>query len=80
MILTVELSMTNTSKLHFVNVLLDYKTTSSFIDYNFVYFKKIYTWTISHSILVFNVDSFFNKAGQITKAVNIVLCYKTHLE
>jgi len=36
------------------------------------------TQTLSHNIPVFNVDSFPNKAGQISKVVDVVLCYKTH--
>jgi len=36
LVLAVELSMTNTSRFHFVNALLDCRATGSFIDYNFV--------------------------------------------
>jgi len=36
------------------------------------------TWTLSYNILVFNVDGFSNKAGQISEVVNVVLCYKTY--
>ena len=38
------------------------------------------TQTLSCNIPVFNVDSSSNKAGQISKVVNVVLCYKTHSE
>jgi len=38
------------------------------------------TWTLSHNIPVFNVDSSPNEAGQISEVVNVVLCYKTHSE
>ena len=38
------------------------------------------TWTLSCNIPVFNVNSFPNEAGQISKVVDIVLCYKTHSE
>jgi len=40
--------------------------------------KGISTWSISRPILVFNVDSSPNEAGQISEVVDIVLYYKTH--
>ena len=42
--------------------------------------KGINTQSISRLILVYNVDSSPNKAGQISEVVNIVLHYKTHSE
>jgi len=36
------------------------------------------TWTLSHNIPVFNVDSSPNKAEQISKVIDVVLHYKTH--
>jgi len=36
------------------------------------------TWTFSRNIPVFNVDSSPNKAGQISKVINVILHYKTH--
>ena len=80
LVLLVEISTTNTSKLHSVKILLDCGATSNFIDCDFVHFKEINTQTISWSILVFNVDSSSNKAGQILEVINIVFHYKTHLE
>jgi len=47
------------------------------MNYDFVHFKKINTQTILYSILVFNVNSFSNKAGQISKVIDIVLYYRT---
>ena len=38
------------------------------------------TQTLSCNIPVFNVDGSPNEAGQISKVVDIVLCYKTHSE
>jgi len=38
------------------------------------------TRTLSRNILVFNVDSSPNKAGQISEVVDVVLRYKTHSE
>ena len=80
LVLVVELSITGTSKLHSVNTLLDYRATRSFINHNLVYSKGINTWTISHPIPVFNVDSSPNKASQILEVVDIVLYYWTHLK
>jgi len=59
---------------------LDSRATRSFIDRNFVCSKGINTQTLSHNILVFNVDGFPNKARQISKVVDVLLCYKTHSE
>jgi len=36
--------------------------------------------TLSCNILVFNVDSSPNKAGQISEVMDVVLSYKTHSE
>jgi len=75
LVLAVELNTTDTSKLHFVNVLLDYEATRSFTNCNFICSKRINTQTIFYLILVFNIDSSPNKAGQILEVVDIVLCY-----
>ena len=77
-LLPVEIETTNTSKLHSVKALLNSRASGSFIDRDFVYSKGIKTWTLSCNILVFNVDSFPNKAGQISEVVDILLCYKIH--
>jgi len=76
----VEIGTTDTSKLHSVKALLDYGATGSLIDRDFVRSKGMNTWTLSHNILVFNVDSSPNKAKQISEVVDVVLCYKTHSE
>jgi len=36
------------------------------------------TQTLLRNILVFNVDSSPNEAGQISEVMDIVLCYKIH--
>ena len=36
------------------------------------------TWTLSHNIPVFNINSSPNEAGQISEVVDVVLYYKTH--
>jgi len=70
----------DTSELHSIKALLDSRATGSFIDRDFVCLKGINTWTLSHNIPVFNVDSSPNEAGQISKVIDIVLCYKTYSE
>ena len=66
------------SELYSVEALLDYRATGSLINRDFVCLKGMNTQTLSHNILVFNVDSFPNKAGQISEMVDIILCYKTY--
>jgi len=75
LLLPVEIGTTDTSKLHSVKALLDCRATRSLIDRDFVHSKGMNTWTLSHNILVFNVDSSPNEAGQISKVVDIVLHY-----
>jgi len=66
------------SELHSVETLLDCGATRSLINRNFVHSKRMNTWTLSHNISVFNVDSSPNEAGQISEVVDVVLWYKTH--
>ena len=70
----------DTSELHSVKALLDCRATGSFIDRDFVCSKGMNTQTLSCNIPVFNVDSFPNEAGQISKVVDVILRYKTHSE
>jgi len=78
LLLPVEIGTMDTSKLHSVKALLDCRATGSFIDRDFVRSKRINTWTLSHNIPVFNIDSSPNEAGQISEVVDVVLRYKTH--
>jgi len=80
LLLPVEIRTTDTSKLHSVKAFLDSGATGSFIDRDFVHSKGMNTWTLSRNILVFNVDSSPNEAGQISEVVDVVLWYKTHSE
>ena len=77
-ILPIEISTTDTSKVHSVKALLDSGATGNFIDKDFVRAKSISIWNVSRPILVFNVDGSPNETGQISKVVDIVLHYKTH--
>jgi len=79
-ILPIEISTTDTSKVHSVKVLLDSGAMGNFIDKDFVGMKDISTQSISCSIPVYNINGSSNKAGQISKVVDVVLCYKTHSE
>jgi len=63
LLLPVEIGTTDTSELYFVKVLLDCRATGSFIDRDFVHLKEMNTQTLSHNILVFNIDGSSNKAG-----------------
>jgi len=76
----VEIGTTDTSELHSIEALLDCGATESLIDRDFVRSKGINTRTLSHNIPVFNVDGFPNEAGQISKVIEVVLCYKTYSE
>ena len=77
-ILPIEISTTDTSEVHFVKALLDSRAMGNFIDQDFVHMKDISTWSIFRPIPVYNMDGSPNKASQISKVVDIVLCYKNH--
>jgi len=79
-ILPIEVSTTDTSEVHSVKVLLDSGAMGNFIDRDFVQTKGINTWSIFRPIPVYNVDGSPNEADQISKVVDVVLCYKTHSE
>jgi len=78
LLLSVEIRTTNMSELHSVKALLDCRATRSLINRDFVYSKGMNTWTLSHNIPVFNINSSPNEAGQISEVVDVVLYYKTH--
>ena len=80
LLLPVEIRTTDTSELHSIEALLDCGATKSLINRDFVCSKGMNIQTLSHNILVFNVDSSPNKAGQISEVVDVVLRYKTHSE
>ena len=78
LLLPVEIGTMDMSELHSVEALLDCGATRSLIDRGFVCSKGMNTWTLSHNILVFNVDGSPNEAGQISEVVDVVLRYKTY--
>ena len=73
-----KIGTTDMSELHSVKAFLDCRATGSLINRDFVHLRGMNTQTLSCNILVFNVDSSPNKAGQISKVVDVVLRYKTH--
>jgi len=77
-LLPVEIGTTDTSELHSIKALLDCGATGSLINRDFVCLRGMNTQTLSYNILVFNIDSFPNKVGQISEVVDIVLRYKTY--
>ena len=79
-ILPIEIHTTDTSEVYSVKALLDSEAIGNFIDQDFVRMKGISTQSISRPILVYNMDSSPNEAGQISEVVDIVLRYKTHFE
>ena len=78
LLLPVEIGTIDTSKLYSIKAFLDCGATRSFINRDFVYLKEMNTQTLLRNILVFNVDSSPNEAGQISEVMDIVLCYKIH--
>ena len=62
LLLPVKIRTTNTSELHFVKALLDSGATRSFINRDFIHLKEINIQTLSHNILVFNVNGSPNEA------------------
>jgi len=78
LLLPVEIGTIDTSELHSIKALLDSRATGSFINRDFICSKGINTQILSRNILVFNVDSSPNEARQISKVVDVLLCYKTH--
>ena len=75
-----EIRTIDTSELYSVKALLDCRATRSLVDRDFVCLRGMNTQTLSRNILVFNVNSSPNEAGQISEVVDVVLCYKTHSE
>jgi len=78
LLLPVEIGTMDTSKLHSIKALLDSRATGSFIDRDFIRSKGINTWTLSRNMLVFSVNSSPNKAGQISRVIDVLLHYKTY--
>lgn len=76
----ISLKTTNISESFIVHILVDFNTIEAFINKNFV--KKYYlnTYKLFKIMPVYNVNRIFNKAGQISKVVNVVLYYQIHVK
>jgi len=61
-----------------MNMLIDCGTTGQFIDFEYVQSYELHTYCLPHAITVDNVDGTPNKVGHITKAIDLVICYKDH--
>jgi len=70
----------NTSKTFLVYVLVNFGATSVFINKAFVDKHCLNICKLFFLVLVYNMDRTLNEIGQISKMVNIVLQYKTHVE
>src|SRR6266481_576643 len=63
-----------------MNVLIDTGATGKFIDIEYIQSKEICTYSLPHSIRVYNVDGTPNEAGHIIEALDLVVHYKDHTE
>ena len=79
-ILSIEISTTDTSEVYSVKAFLDFGAMGNFIDKDFVCMKGINTQSISCPILVYNIDGSPNETGQISEVVDVVFHYKTHFK
>ena len=80
LILSIKVLTTNTAETYSVKALLDYGMMGSFIDKNFIQTRQINTQSLFCSILVFNIDRSPNETDQISKVVDVILCYNFHSE
>jgi len=67
------LKTTNTSEFLTIHVLVNSGTVRVFIDKVFVEKHCLNIYKLSKTVLVYNINRIPNKAGQISKVVNIVL-------
>ena len=74
------LKTTNTSRFLLVHALVDSRATGVFINQIFVKKHGLNICRLSKSIPIYNVNGTPNETGQITKVVDLVFQYKTHLE
>lgn len=78
--LRVELRITDTGKVHATSALLDCGTTGMFIDAEYVHKNRLTVRTLVCPIPVYNIDQTANEAGAISRIIDLVLCYKGHME
>jgi len=71
--LTVFLETTNISESFSIHALVNSRAIGVFINQSFVEKHSLNTYRLSKLIPLYNVDSIQNKAGQISKIVDIIL-------
>ncbi len=60
--------------------LVDCGATSSFINRDYIWEKKLTAHTLSQPIPVFNVDGTLNESRSIREVLDIRICYHGHSE
>ena len=61
-----------------MNALIDCGATGQFIDVEYVRSYELHTYHLPRAIPVYNVDGTPNEVGHITKAIDLIICYKDH--
>jgi hypothetical protein len=78
--LNVEIETTDTAEKRSISALVDCGATGEFIDRNYAKSSCLNLVKLAHPIPVYNIDGTLNEAGSIIEVVNLILCYKNHLE
>ena len=78
--LKVEIETTDTAGKKSATSLVDCGATGEFIDQHYAERNCFNFVKLSQPVLMHNVDSTPNKASSVAEVVNLILCYKNHLE
>ena len=78
--LVVEIETTDTAEKKSITALVDCREMGKFIDRQYAKSCQFNLIKLTQPIPVYNVDGSPNKAGLITEAVSLLLCYKNHSE
>ena len=78
--LKVEIETTDIAQKKSVATLVDCGATGEFIDRDYAKSCQFNLVKLTQLVLVHNIDGTLNEAGSITEVVNLILCYKNHLE
>ena len=76
----VEIETTDTAEKMSITTLIDSGATGEFIDRQYAKSCQLNFMKLTQPILIYNVNGTPNEAGSITEVVNLLLCYKNHLE
>ena len=71
---------TDMGDIHLTKGLLDCGASDMFMSSDFVKWKHLMTKLLTHPIPVYNVNGTLNKAGSISKVINVMLRYRDHSE